>query len=279
MRSKLLAIIVLAIAMTAHAVLATETDAAVPAKAKPGWCGPDNHSWHFYCDDPDQDQPDKNAKTQTAAPPPAGKQAKPEDQRAALKAVQDELARLKANMVMDPTPANIEAYIRFQRVQLDRAGMVSDVWRRVLWQNPDIDYLQQRPQNTIGKRTWVDARNLDRATVMEHLNERYGVFFVFRSDCPYCHAMSPVLLAFARKYGITVVPISTDGGPLPEWPNYVIDHGQLQQLGLAGKPVPALMLWDNQTKTPIAVGFGAMSQEEIETRIYALVREEVGHDY
>lgn len=268
-----------AIALAALMMLgsAAHADATGPQPAKaPDRCERERLGWHFYCDPAEEDQAATDtAKAAPAPPPPPA----PEDRRPELKAVQDTLARLKANMVLDPTEANVRAYIAFQRQQLDRASMVSDVWRRTLWETPSLDYTLERPVSTLGKRTWQDQRSGERDEVMRHLHERYGLFFVYRSDCPYCHALSPVLHALVAKYGLTVVAVSADGIALADWPDLLVDRGQIQNLGMADKPVPALVLFDSKTQRVEPVGFGYLGADEIEERIFAITKLEPGHDY
>src|SRR3546814_8128889 len=55
-----------------------------------------------------------------------------------LASISKELDELKARAILEPSEENVTAYIRFQREQLDRASMFSDVWQRSMWQNPDL---------------------------------------------------------------------------------------------------------------------------------------------
>ena len=35
--------------------------------------------------------------------------------------------------------------MRLQRISMDKSGLFSDLWRRVVWNNPDLDYTILRP--------------------------------------------------------------------------------------------------------------------------------------
>ena len=94
--------------------------------------------------------------------------AKPSDQRAAnpsqssaeqLAAISKQLEEMKARAILEPTTENVSAYIAFQREQLNRASSFADMWRRTIWQNPELDYTLQRPVNQLGKRTWLDCQS------------------------------------------------------------------------------------------------------------------------
>jgi conjugal transfer pilus assembly protein TraF len=73
--------------------------------------------------------------------------------------------------------------------------------------------------------------------------------------------------------------ISLDGGALPEWKNFAVDNGQIERMGMEIKSVPATILFDKETRELIPVGFGMLSHTELEERIYATTKLEVGDDF
>ena len=89
----------------------------------------------------------------------------------------------------------------------------------------------------------------------------------------------PLLRAFAKRHGLGVLAVSLDGAALEGWPEAVPDHGRAARLGLGNAPVPALVLFDAQTKRVIPVGFGVLAEDEMAERIFALTALEPGHDY
>jgi conjugal transfer pilus assembly protein TraF len=222
----------------------------------------------FYCTTPKQDERAKEA--------PAAPTQGPVERMAAITRQLDEL---KARAILEPTEANVIAYIRFQREQLDRASTFSDTWQRALWQNPDLDYTLQRPVSTVGKRAWLDNRRADRDAVMASLSQRYGLFYFFAQSCGACELFSPILRSVADAHGMVVMAVSMDGGPSRDFPNYVVDAGQRARMGVPGAETPALVLFDTATRRTIPVGFGILSADEIRDRIFALTNTKVGSDY
>ena len=81
-----------------------------------------------------------------------------------------------------------------------------------------------------------------------------GLIFFFRSDCPHCHRYAPILKRFAADYGFTIIPVSLDGGALPEFPypkqNY--DLGRKLKVEV----VPALFMVNPESNTVVPVGYG-----------------------
>lgn len=231
------------------------------------YCAQRRLGYWFYCARP------KPPEREAAALPPIVSAT------SQLDAVTSELRELKARAIMEPTPANVTAYIRFQREQLDRASLFSDVWQRAIWQDPDLDYTLQRPVSTLGKRQWQDARGAERNAVMAHLSERYGLFYFFAQTCGACEVMSPIVQSVASTWHITVRAISTDGGPSRHFPSYTVETNQRTRMGLEPKVTPAVVLWDAAKGQAIPIGYGVMSADELQDRIYLLTSKEAGRDY
>lgn len=232
------------------------------------YCGERRLGQWFYCSKPKPRQQDASV-----TPPP---------ERSAverLAAITRELDELKAHAILDPSEANVIAYVRFQREQLDRASTFSDTWQRALWQTPELDYTLQRPVSSVGKRAWLDNRRADRDAVLATLSQRYGLFYFYAQSCGACDIFSPILRSVADSHNITVMAVSMDGGPSREFPGYVVDAGQRARMGISGNETPALVLFDTLTKRTIPVGYGILSADEIMDRIFALTNTKVGSDY
>ena len=86
----------------------------------------------------------------------------------------------------------------------------ADVWRRVVWQNPDLNYELKRPVNNAAIAAYTSARKTAEKRTLDDINKEWGLFFFFRSDCPYCHRLAPTLKFLTDTYGITVFPVSVD---------------------------------------------------------------------
>ncbi len=229
------------------------------------YCQERKLGYWFYCTRPKP--PEKTAPT-TA--PSATNQ---------LDAITATLRELKAKAILEPTPANVTAYIRFQREQLDRASLFSDVWQRAIWQDPELDYTLQRPVSTLGKRQWQDSRSAERDAVMAQLSQRYGLFYFFAQSCAACEVMSPIVQVVASRWKITVRAISTDGGPSRHFPSYTVETNQRTRMGLEPRITPAVVLWDALKNQPIPIGYGVMSADELQDRIFLLTSKEAGRDY
>lgn len=237
-------------------------------------CSEDNLGWNFYCDSAIED----NEKLKESLPSKLENKTLDIGEFATIEIenMGKKLKELLNIATIFPTEENIKNYIKYNQYVMDKSSYVSEVAQRAIWQNPEIDYAIKRPVNAIGKRNWIDQRNSEIETTMENINERYGLFFVYRSTCPYCHAYSPVIKEFSEEFNIKVVAISQDGPKLKEWPNSKLDNGQSMNLKI--DTVPATILFDKATAEIIPVGFGALSKQELKTRIFNLTEIEPGQD-
>ncbi len=237
-----------------------------PLLAGDQFCQSNQLGWHFYCDN-DEKEIENNQ-------PQNSKEALDK-----LSAIKQQITESKALAVLHPSAENVENYIRLQRQQLDMASSFADQWQRVLWQKPEIDYNFTRPVASIAKRIWLDKRKNEENDNLAKLAKRYGIFYIYRSDCMFCRGYTPILKSFAQAHNITVKAIAQDGIIIPQWPDSLINRGQINTLGLDNYPVPATLLFDNKTKNITPIGFGLLSEQELKERIYLLLNKEVGSDY
>lgn len=179
--------------------------------------------------------------------------------------IQAKLDELRTVAIINPTTDNVKAYVKFQEEQAQRASVFADTWRRALWESPELLY-QGRPTNAAGLQRYDVAYDATVNTSINALAQTHGVYFFFRSDCPYCHAMVPTINALAQRFGIRVLPISLDGKGIPGLERAVADGGQAARLGVTS--VPAFYLADLRTKSVSALGTGVVSLSDLEDRIY-----------
>jgi conjugal transfer pilus assembly protein TraF len=218
--------------------------------------------WHFY-EDPEIEI--------VPAPKPPPKADKPQrDTRAPelieFERLQKRLEEFRNIAIIRPTESNVRRYMELEARVVRQASYFSDVAQRVAWSTPDLDMtLQGRPVNAraieVFDREQVQSRNQSLAS----LSRTHVLFFFFRSDCPYCHAFAPTLEAFQARHGIQIVPISVDGGGLPNFPQFRRDNGISRTLQVT--QVPAVFLAEPFSGTITPIGFGVLSESQLVERI------------
>jgi conjugal transfer pilus assembly protein TraF len=246
----------------------------------------DSEKWHWYCDPQPPSKP---------PPPKTPEKKKPQAEiqtptkRIELKdiksasALREELKRREDMAIMEPTPQNVRDFLEAHTLVQTKSSDFADVWRRVVWTNPDLDYSLKHPVNNTGIRLKKDQREKETDEHMVALAKEHGLLFFFRSDCPYCHAMAPVLEMIEKKYGMEIFAVSTDNAPLPGLSKWSPNKGQFETLlqthGLREARVPALFIASKQSKDTAPLGMGVMAYTEIIDRIFVLTGTKVGEDF
>lgn len=220
-----------------------------------------SEGWFWYGDPPEATRSPK------ATPPPSRPAELVE-----FEAMQKRLDDLKRVAVMNPTDANLLSYMRYQRFVMDKSEFFAERWQRMVWSVPDLDYgLTGRPTNAMAISVFDDQQRDKQAQAVRNLASTHGVLFIFRSDCPYCHRLAPILKRFEQEYGMTVFPVSLDGRGLPEYPNPQPDNGIATRLNAS--MVPALYLSAPSKRQIRPIGFGVMAMNELVERIAALAQD------
>lgn len=206
-------------------------------------------------------------------------QAKPDDRAPEIiefERIQKRLGELRQIAIITPTQENIRAYIEFQEAQMQRASVFADQWRRTLWANPELAY-DGRPVNSTGINSFDAAYGQRVKGSLNQIANTHGLYFFFRSDCPYCHAMAPTLELLQRTHGIRIIAISMDGGSLPQFPNALPNRGQAEQLGV--RSVPSYFIAEPSKRSVLPLGSGVMSLSALEDRIYTQAFTQAGSKF
>jgi conjugal transfer pilus assembly protein TraF len=262
-RSVLLALIAALSAIATHAAEPATTTPPDPAEIATAYWQQHREGWFWYRDPPLPKARPTPKKLNTPAKP---------RELGDFEAMQQRLETLKRVAVMNPTDDNLMAYMRFQRLVMDRSQVFADRWQRLVWREPSLDYASDgRPTNTLAIAAFDQRQSEQDRAAVRQLATTHGLVFVFRSDCPFCHRFAPILKRFAQQHGLAVLAVSLDGGTLPEYPDARPDNGIAARLN--ARAVPALYLTQPSRREFRPVGFGMMSDTDLLERIAALARE------
>ena len=217
--------------------------------------------WHFYEELASEDEPAPQPRTPPAPKPPAKAPELVEFER-----LQKTLEEYRNIAILRPTEANVRRYMELEAKIVSQASYFADVAQRVAWATPELDpTLQGRPVNAKALEVFEQQQLAARSRSVAELGKDHVLFFFFRSDCPYCHAVAPTLGAFEARHGINVVAISIDGGPMPGFPSARRDNGIARTLNVT--QVPAVFLAQPFTGKISPIGFGVLSESQLLERI------------
>lgn len=227
--------------------------------------------WFWY-DDPLPERSEgpkpKPAAVPTISAPAASKKPSELVEFAALqKRVED----LRNIAIINPSEQNIRNYLNIQNFVIEKASTFADVAQRVIWATPELDpTVTGRPVNAKALEVFDREQTGARTNTVAQLSQTHALFFFFRSDCPYCHQFAPLLRDFEAKFGLKIVPISVDGGGLPEFRNPRVDNGIARTLDV--RQVPALFLAEPSGGKITPIGYGVLSESELLERIYVVTQ-------
>lgn len=239
-------------------------------------CIENKQGWKQYCDD----ELSPEAETKTPIIKNQNQQEEQYTYTQKLSNFQKQLDEVKARAVLEPTEQNLKEYMILQMQTMNQASLFSDVWRRMVWVSPDLDYTQKRPTSNLGKEVWASDRENRTLDTLKNINKRYGIFFIYSTTCQYCIKYSQILKDLQQTYRIEIKGISIDGKFLQDWErDSFANNGQLEQLGIDYRTVPITVLFDNINQTIIPVGYGLMTHDEIMERIYVITQTTPGEDY
>lgn len=230
--------------------------------------------WFWYEVDPDPIEPIKPKPKVITTPPPSkpkpvlAKKPSPEPGSSAW--IRENVQKYLDAALDDPSPENVQAFLYLQRMTMDKANAFSDMSSLMVQGNPDLDETYRRPLNSRGVQN-MDAQSANnRDLLTKKLAKDKGLLFFFRSDCPYCHAIAPVMAIMRDYMGVTVRAVSLDGKGLPgkHFEEYKINSGQAEKLNVT--TVPAVYMADlsqDGQNQIVPIGQGVMAMPEIKERM------------
>ena len=228
--------------------------------------------WHWYNDPELKKNEDTSSSEQSN--PLSGEQALTETQQkdpiAAMEDIRKSLKTALYAAILNPTEENVEHYMSLQKEVLIQSSRFQSAWKEALLSNPQLDYSLIHPVNQVGSEVYQDQQRIQEDQAIALLAKQYGLFFFYRSNCPYCQRFSPILKSFSQKYGINVLPITTNGMTLPEFPNSRVDQGQAEKFHVTVEP--ALFTVNPSTHQAIPVSYGLLTESELRERILEIAK-------
>jgi conjugal transfer pilus assembly protein TraF len=182
-----------------------------------------------------------------------------------MNALRFTIKRALDNAILNPTDENVKNYIALQNQLSDKASAFANTWQKVLLENPELNYSLVHPTNNIASQIDIDLRHQKEDLAIAKLATESGLFFFYKSTCPYCQRFAPTVKDFAERYKIAVIPITLDGIALPEFPESKLDNGQAAKFHVTVEP--SLFAVNPYTKKAYPIAYGMISEESLRQRI------------
>ena len=237
------------------------------------WVDPDR-GFNWYPDPVAPKPPEKKRGEKKDAPKSIYQMTNLED-------INKELKRIREVAILNPTEKHVHEYLQAQAWIMEKSSVFADTARRVVWANPDVDYNNKSPVVTASRLNQNVRESNQRKGNVADLASEHGLLFFARSDCPYCHDQAPILKVFERNFGMSVLTVSMDGGPIPMFPDAKRDNGisMIVSGGAGIETVPAVYLVNRRTNEAIPLGTGVLAAEDIAERIRVITRTKPGQEF
>lgn len=216
--------------------------------------------WFWYEIVPQWEAPPPPPPPALPSPTTPAPTAPPEPAPLSAKWLREHLPEFRDAAIDNPNDENVRAYKYLERVALDKATRYASASRRAVIADPLLDGNIRRPISSAGARLADQQARKATESVAHELAQAVGIWYFYRSDCPFCHQQTPILKALAEQFGFAVQAISLDGQALPSgaFPDFKIDGGHAALLELSATPAIALVHPASDTVAKIAEGFTAL---------------------
>lgn len=214
----------------------------------------------FYNEWPQEEAP------QQEQPKPAA-QPQPKTATEVMAYLQENYNEALNQAILTQTP---EAHLKERLLHVlftDMAESYQDSAQSFVEHNPKVNYLLRHPVDHAARRAHDIRQDVMRDQNIKNLSREHGLFFFYAANCPKCQAFAPTLKRFAERYGFTVLPISVDGGVLPEFPETKLNQGQAQNLNVRALPAVFAVNPKLQPLQPILVGYGNISVKALSDQL------------
>ena len=173
---------------------------------------------------------------------------------------------------------NMEAMLMMQMKHMNASQQFAKIGRLVALKNAYLDEQIRNPYHHEARKVKNKQLTQEAEKAATKLMRTHGLYFFFDSDCGYCQMMGPVVKYFADKHNAVVVPISLNGGSLPDYPNPAFNNGIAERFNI--QTWPAIVAINPDTEKAIKLANRPTSITELEETalLYAqLVPEEGAH--
>ena len=212
------------------------------------WYDQKLEGWYYFEDKP-SDQENTPANPEEA------------DQRIAIESIK--LKKLLSLALINPSPKNVEAYMRAQRLWIQQSNTFAQAWGNVLLEHPELGEFLTTPTSSFGILAKRALDVLKREELLRKASENYFLLFFFKGRDPMSSKVAEVVQLFASTNGWKYKAVSLDGQGTPLLKEFEIDKGISQNLGAQVSPSLFIINPTNNQVYPVGAGFISVSELEM----------------
>lgn len=255
-------------AISSKVILASLT--LIQACTAQSWYNQESQGWLWY----KRSLKPKVLETKKKEKDTSGNAQKPMTYSDRVKQVRENFDEIQAKAILEPTLENV---VEFQRAQNAAFGRADEFQKMLMLAALlEANAKDQHFNSPASRQIYFDqeAGNLEKE--IKNLTKTYGIFFIFKNDCPYCHQFAPTVKELITTYGFEYKAISKDGlppegVPLKEFPEAVLDNGTIAKLNPEGI-YPCLLLVNPRTGEVIPLAKGLINMPQLKENFKAILQ-------
>jgi conjugal transfer pilus assembly protein TraF len=194
-----------------------------------------------------------------------------------MEALRKNFEEIQAKAILEPSLDNVQVMQQAQNAIMDRATEFEKHWMlaSLLTSQNFRASDQPSPQH---RKVYQEQLSGQLDQKIRRLAKTYGLFFVFKEECPYCHEFAPIVTELMNRYGFDCKAISADGKALDSFPDAEADNGTIAVLNPEGI-FPSLFLVNPQSRQVIPLARGLVSLSQLRENFKVIIRflEEAPH--
>ncbi len=210
------------------------------------------------------------------------KQKNQESYSAQLKAFQAHYEEMQAKAVLTRKVEDV-AYVMYLRMfMMEQAKDYGRSFEKALLHYPNLSYALKFPTQDRAREITREHQHKRQQQAIQSYAKTHGLFYFYKGQDSHSKAFGSSVQHFADQYGITLIGVAVDGVVIGEIKENMPIHqndemgknkskskkhwqtAQLRQWGV--KAVPALFLYNNQTKAMQPFAYGFMAQDQMAER-------------
>ncbi|MCS5712875.1 conjugal transfer protein TraF [Candidatus Berkiella aquae] len=220
--------------------------------AEAGYYESHAHGWHWYESSKEDDKGKVISELSTLSP------------LETIENIKNEIETKRAKALLEPNEKNVYEYIKTQELWTDQAEKFSKTWQWVIAKHPELNYSLRFPTSELAKQVKQKENSQVINMAISDIAQNYGIFYFYKSSCPYCERFSPILRTFGDRYKIKILAISLDGKATKGFNIFKSDNGIAEKWGII--QVPAIYAVSPLQDEVIPIAFGLISRSELEQR-------------
>ena len=174
---------------------------------------------------------------------------------------------LKAKAILSGTVADISAYKKAQDFWIARATRFTVGWEQMLLAHPELNYSLQFPHENALASISQHREHAQEAQAVTQLAKTNGLLFFYRGKNKGDQFFSTIVQRYARRYQLSVLPVSVDGVLSHAFPVTRHTKGRANARRLGIRYFPALVLVNPETHQHALVSYGFKSEDELSERL------------